>query len=196
MQGGPDEDFTFLRMQKGKVTNKMRILFIGPQGSGKSTQAQLLAKHLNIPKISTGDLFREIAKEDSENGKMIREIQNAGRLVDDKTTAKLVEERLKKSDVSAGFILDGYPRNINQKDLFDPKFERVFYLKVPDEEVTKRMISRGRADDTQESIKTRLNLYYEQTQPLLEFYRQQGILTEINGIGSVEEIQNEIKKSL
>lgn len=172
----------------------MRILLIGPQGSGKSTQAELLAQFLNIPKISTGDIFRQIAQEDSENGRKIREIQNSGKLVDDKTTAKIVEERLKQPDTKEGFIMDGYPRNLTQKDLFDPLFEKVFYLKVPDEEVTKRMLFRGRADDTEESIRTRLNLYYGQTKPLLDYYRQKGLLVEIDGIRSVMEIQDEIRK--
>ncbi|MBI2019554.1 nucleoside monophosphate kinase [Candidatus Daviesbacteria bacterium] len=174
----------------------MKILLIGPQGSGKSTQAEFLAQFLNIPKISTGDIFRQIATEDSENGRKVREIQNSGKLVDDETTARIVEERLKQEDAAGGFIMDGYPRNIRQKDLFDPHFEKVFYLKVPDSEVTKRMLARGRADDTQESIKMRLNLYYQQTKPLLDYYKSQGILTEINGMGSAGKIQDEIRKNI
>lgn len=171
----------------------MKILMIGPQGSGKSTQTEILAKDLNLPKISTGDIFREIAKSDSEEGRRIREIQNSGRLVDDKETAKIVEGRLKQDDIKNGFIMDGYPRNIIQKDLFDPKFDKVIYLKVPDEEVVKRLMARGRADDTLEAIKTRLNLYYQQTQPLLDYYKNLGILVEIEGLGSIEEIYNKIK---
>lgn len=174
----------------------MKILFIGPQGSGKSTQAELLAKELNLPKISTGDIFREIAKQDSEEGRKIRQIQNEGKLVDDVTTAKIMEKRLQENDVKEGFVLDGYPRNITQKDLFDPDFDKVFYLKVPDEEVTRRLLARGREDDTPESIRTRLNLYYQQTQPLLDYYRNQSILKEVDGIGSIEEIQDEIRKSI
>lgn len=174
----------------------MKILMIGPQGSGKSTQTNLLAEHLNIPRISTGDIFRELAKQDNEEARKIREIQNSGRLVDDETTAKIVEQRLKESDTRNGFILDGYPRNVLQKDLFDPKFEKVIYLKVPSDEVIKRMMTRGREDDNLESIKTRLNLYYEQTQPLLDYFKNKGILIEINGMGSIEKIQGEIRKQL
>lgn len=174
----------------------MRILLIGPQGSGKSTQAQALAKLLNIPKISTGDILREIAKEDSEEARKIRQIQNEGKLVDDATIAKIVEERLKENDTASGFILDGYPRNLSQKDLFEPAFDKVIYLKVPDEELMQRLLKRGRADDTPESIKMRLDLYNGQTQPLLAYYRNLGILVEIDGLGSIEEIQDEIKKSL
>lgn len=175
---------------------KSRILLIGPQGSGKSTQAELLAKYLNLPKISTGDIFRSLAQQDSPEAQVIKQILSSGNLIDDKTTARLVEQRLKDSDAKNGFILDGYPRNIQQKDLFDPQFDKVIYLKVLDEEVIRRLMVRGRADDMPDVIKTRLNLYYQQTQPLLDYYRNQGILTEVDGIGNVTEIQNEIRKNL
>lgn len=172
----------------------MKILLIGPQGSGKSTQASLLAEFLNVPKISTGDIFRELAKEDSEEGIRIRQIMNEGRLIDDTETAKIVERRLQKNDVRDEFILDGYPRNLAQKELFDPGVDKVIYLKVPDEEVIKRLSARGREDDSPEAIKKRLDLYYEQTKPLLDYYRSHDILIEIDGIGSVEKIQDEIRK--
>lgn len=174
----------------------MKILLIGPQGSGKSTQASLLAEFLKLPKISTGDIFREIAAEDSEEGKRTRQTMNEGRLIDDRETAIMVEQRLKREDVQAGFILDGYPRNLVQKELFDPGFDQVIYLKVPDEEVIKRMLARGRADDSQEAIRKRLDLYYQQTEPLLNYYQSQGILTEVDGLGTVEEIQQRVRESL
>lgn len=174
----------------------MKILLIGPQGSGKSTQANLLADFLGVPKISTGDIFRELAQEDSEQGRQMKQVMNGGKLIDDNTTAKIVEQRLQKDDIKNGFILDGYPRNLAQKELFDPGFNQVIYLKAPDEELIKRLSARGREDDTAEAIKKRLELYYQQTEPLLDYYRNQGILTEVDGIGSIEEIQQRIKESL
>lgn len=174
----------------------MKILMIGPQGSGKSTQADLLTKKLNIPKISTGDIFRKIREEDSEEGRRIKQILDAGQLVDDQTTSKIVKERLSRPDCQMGFVLDGYPRNIGQLGLFDPQFNKAIYLDVPEQEVISRLAERGRSDDTQQSIKRRLNLYYLQTQPLLDYYKKQGMLVEVNGIGDIQTVQDEIKKSL
>lgn len=173
----------------------MKILLIGPQGSGKSTQASLLAEYLNLPKISVGDIFRELSKEESSEAQRLREILQAGKLVDDQTTSEIVKNRLNQADCQNGFILDGYPRTIEQMQTFDPNFDKVIYLEVPKEEVMKRLMARGRADDTHELIETRLDLYYKQTQPLLDHYRNKGILIEVNGVGSVEQIQEEIKKN-
>jgi len=170
----------------------MKILLIGSQGSGKSTQAKLLSEYLNLPVISTGDIFR---KQASFN-EMIRTVLQEGKLVDDMTTSKVVEERLNESDCQNGFIMDGYPRNIHQKELFDPGFDKVIYLKVPNEELVKRLMARGREDDTPESIQTRLNLYYQQTQPLLDYYKQKSILVKVDGMGNIQKVQDEIKKHL
>lgn len=174
----------------------MKILLIGPQGSGKSTQAGLLARELNLPKISTGDIFRKLAAEDSEQGREVRQIQKEGRLVDDAKTAKIVKERVREDDCKEGFIMDGYPRNLEQLRKFDPEFDIVFYLNVSKEIALERLLKRRRVDDTEESIKQRLDLYYQQTQPLLEYYKQKNILVEVSGMGDIQGIQDEIKKSI
>ncbi len=174
----------------------MKILLIGPQGSGKSTQADLLAEHLSLPKITVGDLFRQIAALDSEEGKRIKQVLDSGQLVDDQTTAELVKKRVGEEDVKNGFILDGYPRTMEQVNIFEPDFDKVIYLDVPREKVAQRLLQRGRADDAVELINKRLDLYYEQTQPLIDHYKQQGILVEINGVGDIEEIQDEIRKQV
>lgn len=174
----------------------MKILLIGPQGSGKSTQADLLAHYLKVPKITIGDIFRKIAEEDSELGKKVRDILNQGHLVDDQITSEIVKERLSHSDYKEGFIVDGYPRTLEQARLFDPNFDKVFYLKLKEEAVMERLLKRGREDDTEELINKRLELYCEQTQPLLDDYKNKGILVEIDGTGSVEKVQEDIRKHL
>ncbi len=172
----------------------MKILLIGPQGSGKSTQADLLSLFLNIPKISTGDIFRELSRKGSGEAKRVKEVLSQGKLIDDETTSAIVKSRLSQDDCKGGFILDGYPRNIRQIEMFDPGFDKVIYLKVSDEEVVKRLMARGREDDTPGIIQTRLNLYREQTQPLLDYYSSKGILIEIDGQGSIERVRDEIRK--
>lgn len=171
----------------------MKILLIGPQGSGKSTQGKLLAKYLQMPYISTGDIFREIAREN----KRIEQILKAGELVNDTTTIELVKKRLDESDCKNGFILDGYPRNLEQaKKIPDLNFDKVIYINVPDEIVLERLLKRGRADDTEQSIRLRLKLYQSQTQPLLDYYKNQSLLVEIDAKADIQKVQDEIKKSL
>lgn len=168
----------------------MKILLIGPQGSGKSTQGKKLSESLGIPYISTGDIFRKIAQTDPAVKQMIE----SGRLVDDETTIKLVRERLTESDCQNGFILDGYPRNVEQAQALNLNFDKVIYINVSERIVVERLLNRGRVDDTEQGIKKRLNLYKAQTQLLLDLY--ENILVEIDGTGSIEKVQDEIKKSI
>ncbi len=173
-----------------------KVLLIGSQGSGKSTQAKLLSQFLKVPLVSTGDIFRNLSNQDTDQGKSVKQILDEGRLINDETTSKIVQERLKKEDCKNGFIMDGYPRNIVQLKTFDPNFNKVFYLKVAEDVVLERLLKRGREDDSEELIRTRLGLYYLQTQPLLEYYKNKGILVEIDGVGEVDAIQKRLRSNL
>ena len=174
----------------------MKILLMGPQGAGKSTQANFLSDDLNIPKITVGDIYRQIAKENTEESKRIKEILDKGQLVDDETTSRIVKERLNQKDCQNGFVIDGYPRTLEQARLFDPGFDKVFYLRLDSKEAKERLLKRGRTDDTEDLIEKRLGLYYKQTQPLLDYYKDKGILIGIRGLGEIQTIQDEIKKFL
>ena len=171
----------------------MKILLIGPQGSGKSTQTDYLADYLKVPKITVGDIFRELAQSGTEQGKKIKGILDLGKLVDDDLTARIVKERLSQEEFKGGFVVDGYPRTLEQARLFDPVYDKVFYLKLAPKAAYERLLKRGREDDTEDLIKKRLDLYFEQTQPLLDYYKSLDNLVEINAGGPVEEVERRIR---
>jgi len=173
----------------------MQLLLLGPQGSGKSTQAKLLAEKHNLCFISIGDLVREKSLEDSEEGKRVREIMERGELVDDETVANLFREKLEKGGKS-GFVTDSYPRRISQVETYDPGIEKVIDLEIPDEEVLRRLLSRGRVDDTKEAIEKRLEIYHNETKPLLDYYREQGKLVEVDGAGSIEQVFQKVEEKI
>lgn len=173
-----------------------KILFAGPVGSGKSTQAEILGKHMQIPLFQSGQITRELSKENSDLGRRVKDIMESGRLVDDQTISEVVKNAMGEEVLSGGFIFDGFPRSLKQLRIFDPEFDVVFNFKISDKQVLERLLKRQRVDDTPEAIVQRLKIYYEQTQPLIEYYKNLGILKEINAEGSIEEIQNQIRKIL
>lgn len=179
----------------------MRLIFLGAPGAGKGTQAARVAASLVVPHISTGDIFRRNMADGTPLGLRVREIVEGGGLVPDEITTQLVVERLAQPDARSGFILDGFPRTLGQaraldEALDDEGLRAVVTLEVPAEELVRRMLSRGRADDSEESIRRRLRVYGEETEPLIGFYRERGLLAEASGTGGVEEITARILAEL
>lgn len=174
----------------------MRILITGPQASGKTTQAELLGKYLNLPVVETGEMLRELAPGSSAEAERVKQALAQGQLVDDEIVGGLVSRRVVEADCQNGFVMDGYPRELKQLKFFDPKFDTVFYLDLPEEVVLERMTLRGRADDIPEIIKKRLQIYYQRTEPVLEFYDDLGLLIRIDGSKTPDEVQEEIRGHL
>jgi adenylate kinase len=210
---------------------KKNIIIFGKQGSGKGTQAKILAKDLGIPHISTGDIFREEREKDTERGKLIRSLIDKGNLVPDEITNEMVKDRLSQPDCENGAILDGYPRNIDQARMMEKIWEggvtKAILISISDDEAFERTFFRRlckkcgeiyhlkfkkpkndevcdncgvkltwRNDDKEDEIKKRLKDYHEKTEPAIQFYKDGGILAEINGMGAIEEVAKRIKSQL
>jgi len=177
----------------------MRIVLLGPPGSGKGTQAALLVERLGVPHISTGALLRNAAKRGTELGLKAKALTDKGELVPDDVISDMIEERLSRDDVANGFILDGYPRNLAQAKSLDALLERLgkpvdeaILIDLDAERIIKRIAKRakeeGRADDTEETVRNRLQVYAEQTAPVADYYASRGLLTKVLGEGGVDEI--------
>ncbi len=184
-----------------------RLLIVGPQGSGKGTQGARIAEALGVPAVSTGDVFRANVTEGTELGQQVQAIIAAGDLVPDELTGAIVRDRLEQDDAAAGFLLDGYPRNLAQVsdlDAFlqnrDEELTAVIELVVPREEsiarLSKRAAEQGRSDDNEESIAKRLSIYEREPAPILHVFRSRGIVDEIDGVGSLDEITERITAAL
>ena len=185
----------------------MRLVLVGPPGAGKGTQAQIVATQLSLPHISTGDIFRANVAGGTELGLQAQQFMNAGELVPDSVTNAMVADRLAQPDAQAGFLLDGYPRNREQAIVLegllaegDIALDAVVELDVDNESVIARLLDRavkdGRADDTEEVIRRRLDVYSEQTEPLVGYYREHGLLRSVDGVGTIEDITARIVAAL
>lgn len=189
----------------------MQLIFMGPPGAGKGTQAQLLASLWNIPHISTGDILRASVVAKTALGQKAQSYMDAGDLVPDQLLMDIVQERMNQPDASAGWILDGFPRTVPQAAFFDqllcdvpgagPKSGkdcalRAVNLDVPDNVLVTRLLSRGRQDDNEQTIRHRLQVYREQTEPLIEFYRDRQQLVAVDGDRSMAEVTAELQQAL
>jgi adenylate kinase len=182
----------------------MRIVLLGAPGSGKGTQAALLVEELKLPHISTGELLRSAVKAGSELGIKAKAVMDRGELVSDDIVLGLIEERLSQADAKAGFILDGYPRNLAQAHALDQLLGRINQpvdealqidvdVDMVISRIAKRAAEEGRSDDTEEVVRNRMKVYSDQTAPVVDYYARQGVLSRVLGEGTIEEVFQRIK---
>ncbi|WP_017932836.1 adenylate kinase [Nocardioides sp. Iso805N] len=185
----------------------MRLLIMGPPGAGKGTQAKFIADHFGIPAISTGDIFRANVSQGTPLGVEAKRYMDAGEYVPDEVTNRMVRNRIDEPDAAHGFLLDGYPRTLAQVEELDGmikftghELDGVVVLTVDSEEIVQRLLQRaqteGRADDTEDVIRRRQEVYVEQTQPLIEVYKERGVVHEIDGLGEVDDVTKRIFDAL
>jgi adenylate kinase len=181
----------------------MYIVFFGPPGAGKGTQAQMLVNSFQIPQISTGEILRAAVAKGSALGKQAGPLMAAGQLVPDDLVVGIVDERIAEPDCQKGFLLDGFPRTIPQAESLEialartqKKIQHVVSLEVPDEVIQDRMRGRGRADDSPATVQKRLDEFRRLTAPLKAYYSQRGLLRAVNGVGTVDEIATAIRKAI
>ena len=185
----------------------MRLILMGPPGAGKGTQARVVAEHFGVPAISTGDIFRANVSQGTPLGVEAKRYMDAGEYVPDDVTNRMVRARIGEADAAPGFLLDGYPRTLDQVEELDAMvthtghaLDAAVVLTVDAEELVQRLLHRaqtdGRTDDTEEVIRRRQEVYAEQTEPLIGVYRERGILVEVDGMGEVDEVTARIFAAL
>ncbi len=181
----------------------LRLVLLGPPGSGKGTQAAILAEHLGVPAISTGKMLRRAVDSGTELGRRVESIMSRGVLVDDATMAEVVRERLARDDAASGYLLDGYPRTLAQAgtlgrilDESGQVLDAVVLIDVPEDVLVQRTLARQRADDTEDVVRRRLEVYREKTEPLIEYYRGLGLLRPVDGDRSIADVSAGIRKAL
>jgi adenylate kinase len=185
----------------------MRLILMGPPGAGKGTQAKVVADHFGIPAISTGDIFRSNVSDGTPLGRKAQEYMDKGEYVPDEVTNLMVRARIDEPDAEPGFLLDGYPRTLSQVEELDGmirhtghELDAAVVLTVDADEIVARLLRRagqeGRADDTEEVVRRRQEVYSEQTEPLIGVYRRRGIVHEIDGMGPVDEVTKRILDAL
>ena len=168
----------------------MKVIFLGIQGSGKSTQAKLFAEKFNLPYIEMGQLLRDHATNHDPQAQDIKKALDAGVLVTDEITNRTLNKKL--NEYQEGYVLDGYPRNQAQLANTQNDIDQVYYVKITDDEAVTRLLKRGREDDTPDLLKKRMELYHQETEPIIEFYRQKGILEEVDGQRPIEVVNRDI----
>jgi len=181
-----------------EAINKPKVIMIGGPGSGKSTYSELIKKELGIPHIYTGDMMRQLAKQDTPDGRKVKELLAKGEFAPTSIVIDAVKERLQRPDAQNGYIFDGFPRSVEQAEKMEAagiEYDRVINLVVSEEEVIKRLTARGRADDKPEIIKNRLKVYHQKTAPLLNYYKDDIINIKAEG-DTPENIAKEIIKKL
>ena len=180
-----------------------RLIFLGPPGAGKGTQAQVLAENHQIPHVSTGDILRSAVAQQTPLGKQAKDYMDKGELVPDALILDLIQDRLSYEDTANGWILDGFPRNINQASFLEKLLiklnqsaDYVLNLSVPDEVLVARLLARKRKDDNEETIRRRLEIYHQDTVPVINFYQQKETLKTIDGNQTMEAVTKSLNEAI
>jgi len=190
---------SYMKEEAPVIQKSMRIIMLGGPGSGKSTYSKFLTKEFLIPHVYTGDMMRDLSKQDTPTGRKVRSALDKGDYVDTKIVLSTLQKRLSRKDTERGYVLDGFPRSMEQvKEMEDRGigYDHAVYLDVAEEEVIRRLMSRGRADDKPEIIKNRIKVYKKQTQPVIDYYKDKLITIKAKGGEEIEDIASLIIKQI